>query len=692
LKPRIIIVGGGFGGVKCAETLSKGLTPEDAEIVLFNDENHLVFSPLLAEVVGSSINPLDIVVPLRQLLPRVFCRTESIQTMDLENKEVECLSADGKPSRMSYDHLVIACGNVTNLNVVPGMADHAFPLKTVGDAAALRSHIMEQLEQAEVCADAERKRWFLTFVIIGGGFSGVEAAGEINDLLRGSACYFRTFRSEDVRVVLIHSRDQILPEITADLRDFARKKLEKAGVNIILNVRVALATPEGVGLQSGEFIKAGTRVCTIGNSTAPVIERLQVAKEKGRIITEPDMRVKGQTNAWAIGDCAMIINAHDGQPAATTGQFAEREGRQCAQNIIRVLKQEEPTQPFRFKQLGELCSLGGHAGVAEMMGVKLSGFIAWFVWRGVYLFKLPTFARKFQVGFDWAWLVFFPRDLAHLRTRQTDRVSHAHYQAGDLIIEHGDPPTNFYVIEKGEVEVVRATDKDPQGEVVAVLGPGSFFGEKALMSNEPRVADVRARTAVDVLVMGKNVFTQISGALAPLRDALAQTLNRRALDAWKGESHAYDLLKKTALKHIMEPVPQPLLKPSSTLFEASHAFVENGHEFFYVSSDGKCLEGVVTITDLLRGRGQGATAESPVSEFMTKNPVALTADDDCAVASTAIREYRLKSFPVVAGKNDRELVGCIRARRLMAYVFKQMEAQKEGAPDGQIQTPTANKA
>ena len=662
--------------MKCGQALSKALAPEEAEIVLFNDENHLVFSPLLAEVVGSSINALDIVVPLRQMLPQVFCRTESVQTMELEKREIEYLAVDGNMGRMSYEHLVIACGNVTNLNVVPGMADHAFPLKTVGDASALRSHIMEQLERAEVCADPQQKQWMLTFIIVGGGFSGVEAAGEINDLVRSSARYFRNFRSEDMRVILIHSRDQILPEITQDLRDFARKKMEKAGVTVKLNARVASATPEGVGLQSGEFIKGATRICTIGSSTAPVIERLKIAKEKGRIITEPDMRVKGQQNAWAIGDCAMIINAHDGAPAPTTGQFAEREGRQCAQNIIRVIKQEGPTQPFRFKQLGELCSLGGHAGVAEMFGIKLSGFIAWFVWRGVYLFKLPTFARKFQVGFDWAWLWFFPRDLAHVRTRQTDRVSHAHYQAGDLIIEHGDPPTNFYVIEKGEVEVIRATDKDPRGEVVAVLGPGSFFGEKALMSDEPRVADVRARTPVDVLVMGKNVFTQISGALAPLRDALAQTLNRRALDAWKGESHAYELLSKTCLKDLMEPVPQPVLSPTATLSDVSHAFVENGNEFFYVSSDGKSLEGVVTITDLLRGRAMGATGDSKLSEFMTKNPVALSVEDNCAVASAAIREYRLKSLPVVAGKNDRRLLGCIRARRLMAYVFQQAEQAK----------------
>jgi NADH dehydrogenase len=280
---------------------------------------------------------------------------------------------------------------------------------------------------------------------VGAGFSGAEAAGEINDLLRSSACYFHNFRKEDVRVVLIHSRDQILPEISSQLREFARKKMEKAGVEILLNARVAHATPEGVGLEGGQFIKGGTTICTIGNAPAPALQRLQVPKEKGRLLTESDMRLRGTSNAWAIGDCAVIINHHDGQPSPTTGQFAEREGRQCAQNILRVLH-NQPTKPFAFKQLGELCSIGGHSAVAELFGLHLSGFIAWFMWRGIYLFKLPTFARKFQVGFDWAWLLFFPRDLAHIRTSTTDRVTHAHYETGDVIINPGDPPTKFYVI------------------------------------------------------------------------------------------------------------------------------------------------------------------------------------------------------------------------------------------------------
>src|SRR5205807_398674 len=205
------------------------------------------------------------------------------------------------------------------------------------------------------------------------------------------------------------------------------------------------ATPEGVGLGDGRFLKGGTIVCTVGSSPAPIVTCLEVPKEKGRLLTEPDMRLKSRANVWAIGDCAWIINGHNNEPSPTTGQFAERQGRQCAKNIACIIKGKQAT-PFAFKQLGELCSIGGHSAVADLFGLHLSGFLAWFIWRGVYLFKLPTWARRLQVGFDWAWLLLFPRDLSHLRARLTDRVSRAHYQPGDLIIKQGDPPSNFYVI------------------------------------------------------------------------------------------------------------------------------------------------------------------------------------------------------------------------------------------------------
>ncbi len=669
-RKRIIIIGGGFGGVKCAQTLTRELSGEEAEIVLFDGKNHLVFSPLLAEVVGSSINALDVVVPLRQLLPKVFCRTEEIRRIDLEANEVEYEAEDGQCARMGYDHLVISCGSATDLNVVPGMADHSFPLKTVADAANLRSHLMAQMEKAEVAEDRERRQWHLTVLVVGGGYSGVEAAGEINDLLRDSVRYFRHWQKDDIRVILIHSHAQILPEISPGLRDFALRKMQRAGVQFVLNGRVASATPEGVGLQDGRFLRGGTIVCTIGNSAAGIVSGLNVPKEKGRLVTEPDMRLKGRSNVWAIGDCAWIVNAQDGNPSPTTGQFAERQGRQCAQNLARVFR-GEGTHPFKFKLLGELCSIGGHSAVADLFGLHLSGFVAWFIWRGVYLFKLPTLGRRLQVGFDWASLLVFPRDLAYVQTEQTQRVSHAHYDAGEYIFRRGEEPNNFYVLESGEVEVIRSNNGS-DGEVVNVLGAGSFFGERALLGNRRRAMSIRARTPVNVLVLGRNVFTRISGALTPLRDALAQTLNRRALDIWENRPHIYELLRATPVKELMEPAPKPFLKPEATLRQVSQAFVEHGNEFFYVSSDDRTLEGVVTITDLIRGRDKNK-GELRVKDFMTQNPVVVAWDDNCALAANAIREYRLKTLPVVEHAGSRALVGCLRIRRLMAFVLKEAE-------------------
>jgi NADH dehydrogenase len=266
LRPRIIILGGGFAGVKCAGTLSDLLARDEAEILLFNTENHLVFTPLLADVIGASVNPLEVVVPLRQLLKGVSCRTEEILALDADGRAIEYRSSDGQRCRLSFDHLVLACGNVPNLHAVPGMADHAFPLKNIGDAIALRSHLMEQMEKAETCLDPERRRWYLSFIVVGGGYSGVEAAGEINDLIRGSARYFQNFSRNDIRVTLIHSRGQLLPEIGSGLRDFARAKMERAGVQIILNAYVSAASAEGVALANGTFVRGGTVVCTVGSS------------------------------------------------------------------------------------------------------------------------------------------------------------------------------------------------------------------------------------------------------------------------------------------------------------------------------------------------------------------------------------------------------------------------------------------
>lgn len=527
MMTRIVIVGGGFAGVKCAKTLRRRLSPDRHEIVLFNHENHMMFHPLLAEVAGGSLTPDSVAAPLRRMLPGVRCRTEDVRAIDLDRKLVEYEAHDGQARTLDYEHVVIACGLAVNLGSVPGMADHGFPLKTIGDAIALRHHVMQQLEKAEVCDDEARRRWYLSFVVVGGGYSGVEAAGELNDLVRGSCRFYQGVREEDLSVTLIHSREEILPEIGPTLRQFARRKMEEAGISVLLNERVATASPEGVRLTSGRMASGATIVCTVGTMVGPVVERLQVPKERGLLLTEPDMRLAGRADAWAAGDCARIVNAWDGRPSPPTGQFAERQGRQVAQNIAWVLA-GKPTRPFRFRPLGQLCSIGGKTAVAEILGMRMSGFLAWFVWRGVYLFKLPSWAHRIKVGFDWAWQLVYSRDIAHPRANLTNRVSHAFYEEGDFVFHQGDPASDFYVIERGEAEVLRSDQPGGAMRTLAVLGEGEFFGEMALIDHKPRSASVRARTPLEVVVVGCDVFGQISRSLTPFRELLGDAMRRRA--------------------------------------------------------------------------------------------------------------------------------------------------------------------
>jgi NADH:ubiquinone reductase (H+-translocating) len=675
--PRIVIVGGGFAGVACAAELQRARPA--VEIVLFSAENHIVFTPLLAEVVGAALNPLDVVVPLRHLLPRVHCRAEEITAVDSAAHEVEFAGADGRAVRLGYEHLVLACGNVARLSVVPGMADHAFPLKGIGDAIALRAHVLEQLERAETCSDPIRQRWHLSFTVVGGGYSGVEAAGEIADLVRGSARHYRNFRAAYATITIIHSRAELLPEIGADLRRFAREALERRGIRVVLGARVVAATGDGVVLDGGELVRGGTIVCTVGSSPSPLIERLALPKESGRLVTQPDMRVSAHGEVWATGDCARIINAATGEPSASSGQFAERQGRQCARNILSALR-GKPTRPFFFKPLGQLCSLGGHSAVAEFRGFRLSGLFAWFLWRGVYWSKLPTWGRRLQVGAAWAWQSWFPRDLAHMRARPTDRVSRAHYQPGDIILRPEEIPPHLLVIEKGDVEILRSNMPASPRECLGVLGPSSFLGEKAFLSRESFGLIARARTAVEVTVMGRHVLTQLSASLAPLRHALAATLRRDSAEPWKPRPEVFAALRRGSIHDLMEPCPTPLLSLDATLDEVGRAFAAGNNEFFYVCDPDGRLMGIVTMTDWTRAAASPVATTAPVTQFMTRQPVAVFASDELTTAVALLREYELKHLPVVDGRETRLLMGALRARRIMAHVYATPVMRRELQP------------
>jgi NADH:ubiquinone reductase (H+-translocating) len=321
---------------------------------------------------------------------------------------------------LRYDQLVLACGQQANLSIVKGLARYALPLKTLGDALFLRNRVVSRLEHAELQPNAELRRWLLTFVVIGGGFSGVEVAGELVDFLRASIRFYPNIRMEDIKVVLVHGTDRLLPELTASLGDYALRQMQMDGLDIRLNARVVNVDDGCVELGDGMRIRAGTVVCTIGTKTNALLNDIGLPMERGRIATAPDMSVAQFPGVWAIGDCAAVPNAHDERTAPPTAQFAVRQARQVADNICAKLR-GEPTTPFSYRPIGQLSSVGHNRAVAELFGLRVSGFVAWLMWRGVYLLKVPTLARKVRLFLEWNWAMFFPPDLAHFSFRLTPR-------------------------------------------------------------------------------------------------------------------------------------------------------------------------------------------------------------------------------------------------------------------------------
>jgi len=681
VKPiRVVIVGGGFAAVQFARTLRSKLSPSECEILLFNRENHMVFHPLLADVAGASINADAAATPLRQMLPGVGCRTERVQRIDLPSSEIEFDDGTGVLTRLQYDHVVIACGAESNLGIIPGMTEHAFAFKVMRDAIDLRQHIVRQLEQAETASDPDRRHWHLSFIVVGAGFSGVEVAGEINELVRSSTRFYRNFKKEDVVVTLVHSQDHILPEVAPTLGEFARKKMEEAGITILLNTRAVAATHEGIELNNGKMVTGATVVCTIGTSSSPLVQHLDVPKERGRIRTAPEMRIEGQTNAWAIGDCALIVNSFDNKPSAPTGQFAERQGRQAALNLVRVLR-GEPTEPFRFKALGQLCSIGGYQAVAEMFGMRVSGFLAWFLWRGVYLFKLPTWSRRVKVALDWAWDLLFPRDLSFLNTDSAQQFYHTYYRPGDFIQRQGESARFFSAIEEGEVEILKTTEQNAEPKIVAVLGKGDFFGEAALLGNRPHETSIRARTAVRLRQAGRALFSQIAGTFAPLRDVLSKAVIRRTGGFWHRLPLTKSILEREPLASLLDPLPAELLRKDTTLADAIRALKESSAgellildetQRLWGSLDRNNLDQIVARIAVLPADQHGNIIRSKLSEFLVVNPVYVALDDSTLVAIATMLDHGISWLPVVQSKDNPRPVGYLRREKILDRMIERI--------------------
>ncbi len=416
IKSRIVILGGGFAGVATAERLERKFGPDPSvEFTLISDTNALLFTPMLAEVATSSLEPTHISSPLRTSLRRTNVVRRRADGIDVERRRVllepDSGSAGNAAEEVPYDHLVLALGAVSNYLGMDNLQENALDFKTLPDAIRIRNHAIDAFERADREPNPEIRRSLLTFVVAGGGFAGAELAGGLNDFVRGMLAYYPNIPPEELRIIVIHSRGRILPELSETLADYALEHMKERGVTFELNTRVADAQRGVVVLDSGEEIRTETLVWTAGTTPNPLLQDLPVEHDRrGAVPVDENLAVPGYAGLWAVGDCAAVTDAKTGEPCPSTAQFALREAHTLAHNVHASVRGRSP-KAFHFSGLGTLCVVGHHTACAEIKGVRFSGLLAWMMWRAIYLSKLPGLERKVRVFVDWNIELFFPRDI-----------------------------------------------------------------------------------------------------------------------------------------------------------------------------------------------------------------------------------------------------------------------------------------
>lgn len=495
-KQRVVILGGGFGGVFTARHLHR-LARGSVEVELISRNNFFVFQPLLAEVAGGGVHPADAVVPLRLFLAGVRVSVAEVRKIDFVAKRVHITVAHAAGIlEIGFDHLVIALGQVVDLSRTPGLADRALRMKDIADAFQIRNKVLACLEEAAVTTEPRRQRRLLTFVVIGGGFTGVEAVGELQELIDRSLRFYPRLKVAPIRIVLVQHGERILPELPEHLAAYADAKLRRRGVEILLKTGVKAATLDGIETDSGQTIDAETIIAAIGNAPSPLVASLPLARDHGQIVVDRCMRVPDRQGVWALGDNARIPlaepRADDPKVACAPplAQFAYREATHLAVNILASIEGGTPL-PFHYQAIGTMASLGGRSGVAELFGMRISGFLAWALWRLFYLAMVPGVANRVRIATDWLLEVVIRRSIAEIRPVHAPSGPLRFFE-GDLVVEPGVEPVGLYIVEAGAFVV--DTPDDP-GAPPRRIGPGGRFGVP--LRGEAQAADVRIRAAED---------------------------------------------------------------------------------------------------------------------------------------------------------------------------------------------------
>ncbi len=659
----IAILGGGFAGVYCAKQLKRkaraaGIDPR--RIAIVSEQNYLVFQPMLAEVAGASLQPRHVINPLRRLLRDIRVFRGKVTGIDLEKKEVRIdTGAFSAGLVLAYRELVVTLGAEIDLSRVPGMPEHALLMQNIGDAMILRATVIQRIEEANTEFRPEVRRRLLTFVVVGGGYSGVETAGEMLDLLRDTARYYSNVPRDEIRVVLIHSRDRILHTLSESLGEYAGRKLAQRGLELRLGERVKAVTASRVYLQSGAVIETATVVSTVGNAPNRVIRSLcdtqAVPHDHYWIKTDPFLRVTQKPSLWAAGDCATVpLHGGGGRRCPQTAQFAIRQGMLLADNLARSFQQRE-LKPFTFTGLGELASIGHQRAVASIMGLQFSGFFAWFVWRSVYLSKLPGLDRKLRVMIDWTLDLFFPRDLNLLNPRYTRLFKQVHLEPGDRLFNQGEPAFSLYVVRSGRIDLV-----DASGTVVRSLSEGEYFGERALVHGGGYRYNAVAVGATELVSLSGEVVLPFLESSRRFSRVLAKTTMQSSAE--KEIASIADKLDPALLELTIAEVMhrQPAaLRDDATVSDALELFRRRRHGIYPVVDERHHLRYCLSREDFFDFlKREDVDRDSPISGITpTVLPVCMATFSVRQALDRMVRSGRQKCF--VTDGPDGELIGVL---------------------------------
>jgi len=505
-----------------AATKLQKLSGGELDIELISKINYFVYQPLLPEVAAGTLNPQDAVTPLRNLVKGVKIRLADVTDIDFDAKQIVLLQGQKKIlQRLSYDHLVITTGQVANLSLFPGFEHHSLTMKDLSDAYRLRNRVIECMEMADVTRFADIKQRALTFVVAGAGFSGVETMGELAEMVDRILPQYPNIQRHEVRLVMIQLGNRVLPELPENLSRYALDQLQQRGVEVWLKTGIHSATQQAVYTNDGRSLPTRTIVTTIGNGPSEFVKSLPIELQRGRIAVSADLEVIGLSNVWSIGDAALVpVNSHQEKPvyAPPTAQFAVAQADALAKNIVRRTHGQS-LKAFKYKAAGIMASLGGGRGVAQIYGIRVTGVLAWLIWRAAYIGMLPGLSTKVRVALDWLFDFFVPRTIVYMAESDRSATRYLDYSKGEVVQHANEVPAGFYIVLSGSLrqEFEQANGQPDQN----TLKIGDSWGSKALKEHRLTHGKITAEEDTRLLLVNSGDFQRLRDAYEPFNTLLS---------------------------------------------------------------------------------------------------------------------------------------------------------------------------